>query len=131
VILNDAPRLLVKGFASLQGGLIAMALDLTVPPLALLSLLALAVWIASAIFYVLSGVEFPLLAVSTALALLLLAVLLSWARYGRGIISLASLMSAPLYAAWKIPLYARFLVSRQVEWVRSRRDKDGKKPGGG
>jgi hypothetical protein len=69
--------------------------------------------------------------VSTALALLLLAVLLSWARYGRGIISLASLMSAPLYAAWKIPLYARFLVSRQVEWVRSRRDKDGKKPGGG
>lgn len=39
-----------------------------------------------------------------------------------GIISLASLAFAPLYTVLKVPLYLKFLVSRQVEWVRSKRD---------
>ena len=55
-------------------------------------------------------------------ALFGLSVFLSWARFGRRIISLGSLALAAMYALWKIPLYARFLVARQVNWVRSKRD---------
>jgi hypothetical protein len=53
-----------------------------------------------------------------------LSVLLSWGRYGRKVISLASLAYAPFYVLWKIPIYLKFLVRRQAEWVRSRRDGD-------
>ena len=49
------------------------------------------------------------------------AVLLAWVGYGRKVAPLATLACAPLYAAAKLPLYARFLVKRQVEWVRTRR----------
>jgi len=31
---------------------------------------------------------------------------------------------APFYAARKVPLYLSFLIKRQVEWVRSKRDDD-------
>jgi len=48
--------------------------------------------------------------------------LIAWVRYGRQVISLASLAYAPFYALWKIPLYLKFMAKRQVEWVRSRRD---------
>jgi hypothetical protein len=54
------------------------------------------------------------------------AVLLSWMRYGRRILSLGSLAHAGLYILWKIPLYAKFLVARQVNWVRSKRDEEGR-----
>jgi hypothetical protein len=91
--------------------LAALALDLCVPPLALLSLAAAALCAALPLS---PGAALPAL-------LLGAAVLLAWARYARDI-PLGSLAFAPLYALGKIPLYLRFLVKRQVEWVRSRRE---------
>jgi hypothetical protein len=38
------------------------------------------------------------------------------------VIPFTVLMYAPLYALKKIPLYLGFLIKRQVEWVRSKRD---------
>ena len=49
-------------------------------------------------------------------------VLMAWAFFGRHIISLKQLCYAPIYALVKIPLYIKFFVNRQVEWVRSKRD---------
>jgi hypothetical protein len=51
-----------------------------------------------------------------------LSVLLAWIRYGQHIISLYALASAPVYAMWKVPIYIGFLLSRQLDWVRSKRD---------
>ena len=56
------------------------------------------------------------------LILLGAAVLLAWVGYGRNILSFRNLAYAPFYALAKIPLYLKFMVNRQVEWVRSRRD---------
>jgi cellulose synthase/poly-beta-1,6-N-acetylglucosamine synthase-like glycosyltransferase len=121
--LSEVPRMLVKALAMRNAGLMSMALDLSVPPLALLVLMATAVWLVSALFFCLTAHARGALIVSTA-ALLLLAVsvLLAWARYGRRVISLGTLALAGLYVVRKVPLYARFLISRQVEWVRSKRD---------
>ncbi len=49
-------------------------------------------------------------------------VLMSWAAYGRHIMTLGTLLLSVVYPLWKIPLYLRFLVARQVDWVRSKRD---------
>ena len=79
---------------------------------------------ASGVFRVLTSLSAPLWLASTALLMLVASVLLSWARYGRQVITLADLGCSPFYALRKIPLYARFLVNRQAEWVRSRRAED-------
>lgn len=124
VILRDAAPMLVRSLAQRSLPLLALSLDLCVPPIALLVLLTGAVWLAAALFYVLAGPATPLLLASAELALLAGCVLIAWARYGRDIISGASLAFAPVYALGKIPLYARFLVARQIDWVRSKRDHE-------
>jgi cellulose synthase/poly-beta-1,6-N-acetylglucosamine synthase-like glycosyltransferase len=124
VLFKDAPRVLLRALLRLDGRLLAMGLDLCVPPLALLSLLATAVWLGSALLYLLAGAEFPFIVASAAVMLLAFCVLSSWARYGRGILSLGTLALAVVYALSKLPVYGRFLVARQIDWVRSRRDHD-------
>jgi cellulose synthase/poly-beta-1,6-N-acetylglucosamine synthase-like glycosyltransferase len=128
VIVRDAPRLLLDGILRMDLKLVAMAFDLSVPPLALLTLELSAVWIASAVFWAFTRELIPLEIASLAAVLLVLAVMSSWLRFGRHIISLSDLAQALFYALWKIPLYAKFLVARQLDWVRSKRDSDGPRP---
>ncbi len=122
VIVSDAPKLFWAAMRKRDGGLLAMSLDLSVPPLSLLALVALASFAASAAFCAMTSATLPLWLATAALALLSLAVLLSWIRYGRQTISLAGLAYAPIYALLKFPLYFKFLVRRQVDWVRTKRD---------
>lgn len=124
VLLRDAPPLIARSLSRGSLPLLALGLDLCVPPIALLVLLAGAVWLAAALIYALSGSAAPLLLASAGLALLGCCVLLAWARFARDVISGATLAFAPIYALAKIPLYARFLVARQVHWVRSKRDHE-------
>lgn len=125
MILSNAPGLLWSACVRRNFDLLAMALDLSVPPLALLLLQVAAVWLLSALFYVYANALIPIGIATVAAALLALSVLLSWAFYGRRIVSVGSLLAfAALYALWKIPLYAKFLVSRQIRWVRSKRDQE-------
>jgi cellulose synthase/poly-beta-1,6-N-acetylglucosamine synthase-like glycosyltransferase len=122
VILSDAPRLLWAAFGTRSLDLLAMAVDLSVPPLALLMLQVATVWLLSALLCIFAKALIPVGIATVAAVLFALSVLLSWAVYGRRIISMGGLAIAVLYALWKIPLYAKFLVSRQINWVRSKRD---------
>ena len=124
VILHAAPRLFLEALRRRDHNLLGLALDLCVPPLALLMLLTLTVFVGSAVFYWSTKLAFPLWLSAMSLLMLGLSVLLAWGSYGRQVISLASLASAPFYALWKLPLYVRFMVKRQAEWIRSRRDSD-------
>jgi cellulose synthase/poly-beta-1,6-N-acetylglucosamine synthase-like glycosyltransferase len=124
VVLSEAPALFVKAVASLNVDLMALALDLSVPPLALLTLQVMALWCASTVFYFFAQAQLPLDIATLAAALIALSAIFSWARFGRHVISFPGLAYAAIYAAAKIPLYARFLVARQLEWVRSKRDGD-------
>jgi cellulose synthase/poly-beta-1,6-N-acetylglucosamine synthase-like glycosyltransferase len=124
VIIGDAPRLLLAAITSLNRDLLALALDLTVPPLALLALVSVMMWVASAVLWVFAKAVFPLIVATVAVALFVFAVMLSWVRFGRHIIPLGKLALTPLYIFWKIPLYLRFFVARQLEWVRSKRHDD-------
>jgi cellulose synthase/poly-beta-1,6-N-acetylglucosamine synthase-like glycosyltransferase len=124
IIVSEAPRLLLNSVTRANPRLAAMALDLSVPPLALLALQVVAIWIASALLYAFARAGLPFGIATTALAMLTLAVLSSWARYARHVVSLRDLLFTPVYALAKIPLYTKFFIARQVDWVRSRRDGD-------
>jgi len=122
MIFSDAPRYLARALGGANGGLLALTLDMCVPPLALLTLAVVATFGLALGHYALWSQPWVLAAAGCALALLALSVLLAWARFGRGVLSFGRLAYAPVYALRKIPLYARFLVRRQVDWVRSKRD---------
>lgn len=122
MLLQHGPQLLWQGLRSGNLGLFVLALDLCVPPLALLTLLC-AGWALLGVCGVLLTGEFWPWAIAPLLLLLLgSCVLLGWGRFARGVLTLYDLVHIPLYALMKIPLYLKFMVRRQVEWVRSQRD---------
>lgn len=118
VIINEAPGLLFEAVKTRNGQMLALACDLAIPPLAVLSLLCTALVMLS---FLLSSQ--PALVIATMLLTTLFsAVLLAWLFFGRDTISFKQLCYAPIYALIKIPLYIKFFINRQVEWVRSKRD---------
>ena len=104
--------------------LLALALDLCVPPIALLTVMVAAVF-ALAIVQVwwLAGSTLPLFAAGFAVLLLCLAVSLAWLRFGREAVSLGRLLLSPAYALAKLPLYGSFFWRRQLAWIRTNRDE--------
>jgi hypothetical protein len=124
IMLSEAPKVFFQGFKKLNFSLMAMALDLCVPPLALLVMQILGFWLVALVFYALTGYWVPLLMMSSASAIFALSVLTAWSSHGRRILSFSDLLSACIYPLWKIPMYVQFVFSRQSEWVRSKRDKD-------
>jgi cellulose synthase/poly-beta-1,6-N-acetylglucosamine synthase-like glycosyltransferase len=121
MIFADSPKLIVDSVADRNLPLLALTLDLIVPPLALHTMLTSITVFASLILYLAYEVRPPLLASTAGLVMIILAIFISWNRYGRDVISLKDLAFAPVYAAAKVPLYLQFLIHRQVEWVRSNR----------
>lgn len=124
VIQSYVPRLLGGALRRGNLALAALALDLSVPPLALLVMLVVAVWSLSAVVWLVLGLVWPLLTASLLVASIGVSVLLGWAGFGRQVISLAELLGAFGYVARKLPLYFKFLFNRQVAWVRSKRDSE-------
>jgi cellulose synthase/poly-beta-1,6-N-acetylglucosamine synthase-like glycosyltransferase len=126
-----APRLLVAGIARRNAGLLGLAADLSVPPLALLVSLQLA-WLATtSILWTagLGGRAAPTLAAG-GLAATAVAVGIAWWRFARAIVPLRAFLAIPFYVLWKLPLYALMLVKgRHRTWERTARPgEDGPDP---
>lgn len=121
-MLSHAPRLLLRGLTGCSPRLVAMGLDLTVPPMALL-VVALLAWsaVCSTVFFADAAVWPFWLAVS-AFASVALGTLVAWGVHGRQTLPLRHLLCVPLYVAWKIPLYVAFFAKRgQRSWNRTAR----------
>lgn len=122
LILGNAPGLLLEALWTGNRPLLNLVIDLGVPPVALLSLLVLLNGFMAVALYIAGGSAVPACLSLAAIFLLSLSVTLAWAAYGRHILTPRDLLLAPLYAMGKLPLYRKFLVRRQLEWVRARRD---------
>jgi cellulose synthase/poly-beta-1,6-N-acetylglucosamine synthase-like glycosyltransferase len=122
MLMRAGPRLLFDAVRTGNAGLGALTLDLCVPPLALLVLLSLALGAVGALLWGWTGVAVPWGLALIGPILLAIAVLVAWLRFGRAILSWRELAYAPMYALIKIPLYLKFVIRRQVKWVRSDRD---------
>jgi hypothetical protein len=122
-LLQQAPRLFGIGLRTRRPELVAMALDLAVPPLALLVLSTVALFGAAYLVGWLGGPWTAFRIATSALGCIAAGVLGAWAVYGRATIPLRYLLAAPLYVAWKIPIYLSFLVrKRHKTWERTERD---------
>lgn len=122
MLLDGAPRLLWQGLRSANLGLLALAVDLCIPPLALLALLMLAAVTTSTVAWWLLGWTAPLLIAWASCAAFVVAVLVAWARFARDTLSVTEMAGIPLYVLWKVPVYLRFALRRERNWVRSARE---------
>ncbi|MCE9657610.1 MAG: glycosyltransferase family 2 protein [Burkholderiales bacterium] len=125
-LFTVGPRLVGLGLVRGRPGLVAMALDLMVPPLAALVLLLAALCAADAAWWLAFGDPRPFGIAAAALVLVGAAVILAWRREGRALLGGRELLGLPLYVAAKLPMYLRLLGRRQVEWVRTKRDGPGR-----
>jgi cellulose synthase/poly-beta-1,6-N-acetylglucosamine synthase-like glycosyltransferase len=121
-ILALGPRMLWRGIVSGNLSLIAMSLDLMVPPLAFYILVLGGAWACSGAAVLLGFSAVPLGVLSIALSALGACILLAWSRYGRNVLSLKALILAAGYVLGKIPLYVKAIFKPQKEWVRTDRD---------
>jgi hypothetical protein len=120
-ILTLAPRLIRHGIVNRNLQSVAMLLDLIVPPLSLLVLILLAC-VVLAISFTMHSVNFIILFFSLALlSMLVMAIGLSWHRYGRTIISGKELAYIPIYVIKKLPMYVMFFVNREKKWRKTPR----------
>lgn len=122
-LLNQVPRLVGEAFKQRRGDLLAMALDLSVPPLALL-VLFWAIGTGLMAGAALGGLSWVPLAVMGGMGGLMAIALGSvWFKFGREQVPLSALLAIPLYFLGKIPLYFAFVVRPETQWIRTERDK--------
>ncbi len=117
------PKLIAASVRQRRLRLLALALDLAVPPLALLMALLGGLFTASATAYLVGLAPLAPVGLATgALALVAAGVTLGWHGFGRDVVPGRTLLMAPFYVLWKVPLYAAFFLRRrQQNWVRTER----------
>ena len=120
--LHYFPRLLIRFSKTWSFSLVAMAMDLAVPPLALLALLLGCYTFSTIAFLIFGGGTKPIIVACSVCMLFSATIFLAWYRHGREFLPLRWLIFAPIYALVKIPLYVRFFFDRQQEWVKGRRE---------
>lgn len=121
-LLTQVPRLVKAALKQKRGDLLALALDLSVPPLSLLVMLWFAATAIAGLFSLFTGFWIPTLLFSLEGILIITAIGIAWANFGRDKISGKTLLSVPFYVLWKIPLYFAFIFKPQKDWVRTQRD---------
>jgi cellulose synthase/poly-beta-1,6-N-acetylglucosamine synthase-like glycosyltransferase len=123
-LLKTAPRLLITAIARRDWNLLAIALDLAVPPLSLLAMLVLGIF-GFSLLHAISGHSFAAFAISTvSLLALTMATLLAWLKCGRDVVPPGALLQIPPYAFRKLNLYRQFVFGKiDSQWTRTDRTK--------
>lgn len=120
-ILRQVPRLLWASVRRLRCDLLGMALDVAVPPLALL---VMSWGVATGLSFAAAWawhVSWPVVCAVLTGGGLGLAIVAAWHAYARDIPA-SVLLSVPLYVLWKLPMYLAFARSRgNNAWVRTER----------
>jgi cellulose synthase/poly-beta-1,6-N-acetylglucosamine synthase-like glycosyltransferase len=121
-VRGQVPRLLREALQRRRLDLLSIALDLSVPPLALLvSLLVLACTVTGLAQLVGASLVAFAIAASCLVAVGTL-VILSWLRFGRAMLPAKYVLAIPLYVLWKIPVYASYVFrGGEKKWERTER----------
>jgi cellulose synthase/poly-beta-1,6-N-acetylglucosamine synthase-like glycosyltransferase len=122
LILTTVPQALYSALGTANFSLLALALDIAVPPLSLL-LGLLCIILATTAFAAVIGLAWMPLIISVGSATLFAAAgVLAWWTYGRDLLKPSALFSIAGYAAAKLPLYYQFFSRRALsQWIRTDR----------
>jgi len=119
------PRLILAGLRRGRLELVALGLDLMVPPLALLVMLQLGILLTSIATGATGLTSFgPAILAGCGFGLLTVAIGAAWVTFGRQVAPLRYALFIPFYVLWKVPLYVSLaLRGKQRTWERTARRK--------
>jgi cellulose synthase/poly-beta-1,6-N-acetylglucosamine synthase-like glycosyltransferase len=121
-LFRQVPRLVRAAIRQRRLDLLGLALELSVPPLSMLFLLWATAFFCSLGLWWFQGPSLPALVLGTGGLAALLAIFAVWIKFGREHLPLVSMLAAPLYMLWKIPIYLAFAFRPQRAWVRTERN---------
>ena len=122
VILKRAPRLFAAALARRNLGLFALTLDLSVPPLSLLTMLVMATLglAGVAALFGLSDAAFEICAANA--LVFFFAVFFAWFKFGRDVLSPRAILSIPHYVLGKLSIYRQIFFGKMTaQWIRTDR----------
>lgn len=120
-MLIQVPRLFNQALRQGRVDLLAIALDLCIPPLSLLVMLWAGLLACALLLGLLGAPWMPAFILGGQGGLMAIALLSAWATFGRDTIGVRSLLSIPFYVLAKFPRYLKFVTHRQTEWIRTER----------
>ncbi len=129
IIRQQVPRLLGTGCKRADPKMLALALDLAIPPLSLFVVLWLGLllaegtailtgWLSSQLLW---GIGLPGL-------FLMLALVLAWFRFGQTLLPWQEWAGIPRYLLWKLPIYLQFVLQPKLRWSDTERPPAEAKP---
>ena len=123
-ILKTAPRLLCVAIARGNLSLLALTLDLAVPPLSLLAMLLILTFAITGIATALGFAATALIISTACLVGFAIAVVLAWSRYGRDVLPARAISLVPFYILAKLGLYGQILFGKMTaQWIGTDRKK--------
>ncbi len=121
MILREGPALAFAAVRARSWPLMGLALDLGVPPLALLAGSLAGLLLAGGLIALVFAQWGAAFLAGGLLALFSLSVVVAWRVQGRDLLRAGELLSMPWYVLRKLPVYLAFIYRRQREWVRTDR----------
>ncbi|WP_013323983.1 glycosyltransferase family 2 protein [Gloeothece verrucosa] len=121
-LLTQVPQLGMAALAQRRFELLALALEIGVPPLSLLVMLwglGLIIAIGAGLFL---GIWLPLGILSLAGLMIFTAILGGWFKFASKELPGTALLGIPGYLLWKIPLYVALLLKPEKKWVKTERE---------
>lgn len=122
LVLSDAPRALAEALLTRNPALLAVALDIVVPPLSLLVMSLAALALLASLQFTLHGVTAEAVLACALASSVMLAVVLAWLTWGRSILTGKELLSVPGFVLGKLGVYVGFVRNREHQWTRTDRD---------
>lgn len=123
MIAGYVPRLVAAALVNGNVDLLVLALDLLVPPLSLLVMIAGSALLVAAAFALLTGELLPAALAFLNLALLAVSIMLAWSRYGRDVLPGRQILSVISQVPQRLHLFRRLARGGASEWVRTDRRK--------
>jgi len=122
MLVVESPRLIKAAIAQGRYNLLALALEICVPPLSLLVMLWLAATTMAFLATLIGVSSLPLLILAVAGLFIFISIVGAWAKFSRAEIPGTALLAMPFYLLWKVPLYFAFLLRPQTRWLKTERD---------
>jgi cellulose synthase/poly-beta-1,6-N-acetylglucosamine synthase-like glycosyltransferase len=123
-ILRKTPSLLFRAISHGNTDLLALTLDLSVPPLSLLAILSLAMFVVTGLTVIVGVGSIAFVISILCLAAFSMSIGLAWKKYGREVLPLRNFSSLPAYVFSKLGIYRQALRGKMIaHWVGTDRAK--------
>ncbi len=119
MLLTAAPALFLRGVRNANPAMILLALDIAVPPLALLATVSVVLALLQIVWGATTG-DWRFLCVHVCCQMLAgTAVIKAWFSFARDLLTIRHLALIPGYMLWKLPIYVGLVGNAQRRWQGS------------